>query len=246
VKPDTSEILVFDTVSQETKQITANSVEDTAPSWLPDGEHIIFMRNDGHHTMRITDINGHEESEVYSCPATCDAPRWSPHAEQIIFTMNLDGRRSLFLLDLQELQPQQLTVGLDVVQPRWSPDGTQVAFSGADDDKVCHAFCESRHVYILDLATQKRIQLDTMEYSDSNFPSWSPDGKTILFTAFRTDEEGWLYLAQSDGSGIQSIAVIREMTWPVQIDWSPVGKSVVFRPILGVHKDHFVGQFQLP
>ena len=66
----------------------------------------------------------------------------------------------------------------------WSPSGTQIAYTdnppGGDDDDA--------NVFLLDIATGQTRQLTENEAWD-HMPEFHPDGKTLLFTSYRSGSE---------------------------------------------------------
>jgi serine/threonine protein kinase len=59
-------------------------------------------------------------------------------------------------------------------EPSWSPDGEKLVMSTGDDSRTSHI------LYIFDLPTRGFSQLTDVGYN-SLFPSWSPDGKFIVY-----------------------------------------------------------------
>lgn len=74
-----------------------------------------------------------------------------------------------------------------IQSPRFSPDGSRLAFS---------AFA---HVYILDVATKSLRRL-TDSTTPEFQPSWSPDGKTIVYITW-TARGGSIWSAPANGAG---------------------------------------------
>ena len=88
----------------------------------------------------------------------------------------------------------------DQLSYSWSPDGTKVAFIGAMDGPSADVF-----IYDLKAKTIVRVSNDTaQDYA----PSWSPDGKHLLFFSVKGFGTGAGYVmdgawsANGDGSGV--------------------------------------------
>ena len=104
--------------------------------------------------------------------------------------------------------------------PRVSPDGNCLAFWVTDADS---------HVWILDLRSGVMNKLTTM--GRNFYCSWSPDGRRIAFTSFRSEESaeaGNLYWKAVDGS-----SPVEQLTQGTFIDnpisWTHEGKSIIFQ-----------------
>lgn len=107
-------------------------------------------------------------------------------------------------------------------EPKWSPDGTQIVY-------VEGHFPEGREVMIMNADGSGAKQL-TSNTSADEYPTLSPDRKTILFTSNRTG--AWkLYLMDIDGSNQRDLGVAStssDPNDPCRADWSPDGKQIVF------------------
>jgi hypothetical protein len=86
----------------------------------------------------------------------------------------------------------------------WSPDGTKLAFTAALDNP-------NADIYVYDLESQD-IQKISDDTGQDFLPSWSPDGKSILY--FEAEGFGTgagyamsgIWLAAADGSGAKKLA----------------------------------------
>jgi len=82
----------------------------------------------------------------------------------------------------------------------WSPDGTKLAFIGVLDGPTAD-------LYLYDIATEKITRV-SQDDAQNYWPSWSPDGKYILFFGAETFGTGAGYLmkgvwsANADGSNV--------------------------------------------
>lgn len=139
---------------------------------------VIFTMNaDGSDVVQRTTAEGHDEG-----------PAWSPDGSRVVFESDRGGkRRTLFVMnaDGSELRPL-LPSRTDDDCPlngkcaaRWSPDGKRIAFSS---DRFRH---QSRiHVVNADgsgLRLLVRGAEAERSYEWDSGPSWSPDGRQIVF-----------------------------------------------------------------
>jgi len=97
------------------------------------------------------------------------------------------------------------------MQPHWSPDGTKIVFSSNWQDEERNG--PNYDIYILELdsnftgvydpnsaAFNERITRLTTDGSKDMFPTWSPDGTKIAFSA-----GGVLTVMNADGSNVTSL-----------------------------------------
>lgn len=110
----------------------------------------------------------------------------------IAFTANLDGNWDLFVW--QDAKLTRLTkTPLDERMPTISPDLGMVAYSMSDGT-----------IRIMDLATGETKTL-SIEADRVSHPSWSPDGRSLLFTRYvfedgREDGDIWSYDLSSEAA----------------------------------------------
>jgi Tol biopolymer transport system component len=103
----------------------------------------------------------------------------------------------------------------ELANPAISPDGTRVALAlGA---------AGSRDLWIMDVARGTNTRF-TFDAADDDFPVWSPDGKTIVFSSNRTGQR-LLYVKPADGSG-EERAVADASGIPTS--WSNDGRFIFF------------------
>lgn len=101
--------------------------------------------------------------------------------------------------------------------PSWSPDSGRIAYTGTET-----GFHE---LYSLDLGTKRTTQLTfTKGWNWNQFPSWSPDGKQIIYASDRarpnTFTDLWV-LNSTDGSNSYRLLDWGRDSWaPVWIKWN--------------------------
>jgi Tol biopolymer transport system component/DNA-binding winged helix-turn-helix (wHTH) protein len=98
---------------------------------------------------------------------------------------------------------------------RWSPDGTQVLYSDAATLK------DSRLLYVIPARGGTPTRITSTDSGPEHDPSWSPDGKRIVFFASRT---GDLRIVDLIGHQIRTLPGSSGMFSP---RWSADGKSIV-------------------
>src|SRR6185312_14059113 len=114
------------------------------------------------------------------------------HIAYVVQSMDRESyeyRRSIWLAAVDGGEPRRLTAGPNDHTPRWSPDGRALAFvrsparptpprTKAERD----AGAGQGQIWVLPLDGGEPTQLTKQRYGAGS-PTWSPDGKTMLFTA---------------------------------------------------------------
>jgi TolB protein len=216
-------------------------------AWSPDGASVIYsmqgnlwrQRTDGGVAEQLTDEAGDYQPDV------------SPDGRSVVF-VRYDGRSmELMLLDLPALSPvdgasratHALTSGGAVnVEPRWSPDGTRLAFvSTAGTGHFLLHVADVRDGRITSsrpLTPDRRSTVSRYYYSPFDHainPSWTRDGKALLFVSNREIAHGTgdIVSMPADGAGATRVLQHEETSWHARPDVSPDGRRFVYSSYLG-------------
>ncbi len=107
---------------------------------------------------------------------------------KVVVNAKHDGyETSLWLLDLKTAgaQPIRLTSGTHDSDPRWSPDGQTLAFVRTAEKE---GKPEPSQIFLLSLSGGEPRQITTLVGGAGN-PSFSPDGKRLLFSSGTSPED---------------------------------------------------------
>ena len=105
------------------------------------------------------------------------------------------------------------------VDPALSPDGSKLAFASRESPEA------SLDIWILEFASGM-LRRFTVDPADDRAPTWSPDGRSIIFLSFRSGAPG-IYRKSSNGVGSEErILPAQNVTWPYQ--WSPDGRNLLY------------------
>lgn len=154
-------------------------------------------------------------------------PAWSPDGKNIAFQSNRDGPYHIYLMNADGSNLRQLTSGddNDDRHPNWSPDGKTIAVDTGSEVK--------REIALIDVASKNRTVITKLGMS-AQFPSFSPDGRTIAFFLYHLGTMD-LWTVGKDGSNPS--AVTRELATEANNQctfachaarWSPDGSRVAF------------------
>jgi TolB protein len=177
----------------------------------------------GIYSVRVSD--GGDLQRVTSAPGGQDVPGdYSPDGNRLAFTRQAaDGQvLGLFVVDLERGAAHRLSPAGLRVEPlfggSWSPVASEILFvahqTSAHAAGIWLADADSGEVHQLAIAG---CSGETAEgAADCSDPSWSPDGKQIVFTR-KTQTGSDLYIADADGSNVQRVTDVGDAS---QADWT--------------------------
>ena len=120
----------------------------------------------------------------------------------------------------------------DGVFPAISPDGTAVAFNTVEKKDTTYV----RHIAVVEISTGKTTVFKDIPSDNSYYPTWSPDGKRILFT-LRQNEVWDLGLINADGTDFRVLkkGAPNEVTRYSPI-WARDGQSVFCQDMTDIYR----------
>jgi Tol biopolymer transport system component len=199
--------------------------------WRLDPFDIYTARSDGSHRKRLTHFG------VYTAEGVL-----SPDGRKVLFTSLKGGDLDIYVMNLDGSGVSQLThqIGYDG-GPWWSPDGKQIVY------RAYHPPNETELASYKDLLAQRLVRPNKMDLWIMNAdgsnqrqithlgaasfgPSWTPDGKRIIFSSnHHTDPKLGnfdLFLINPDGSGLEQVTTASTFDgFPM---FSPDGKKLVW------------------
>jgi Tol biopolymer transport system component len=235
-------------------------------AWMPDSESVIFSMQGSLWRQRLDSSTA---EQLTAGPGYDYQPDVSADGRWVVYAKYNQDAIELWLLDLSTRQSKQLTNTSAVnVEPRWSPafknGDTRIVFVSSQFNQHFHIFVAQFDVAKAELKEVQRLTAETHShlprilYSEVDHeisPSWSPDGKEIIFVSNhqRSDGAGGFWRMKSTPVlvepspltgrgpfGMMSrrlLPIVKEeshqifdekTTWRVRPDWSPDGKHLIY------------------
>ena len=159
-------------------------------------------------------------------PAATTAP--TP-AGLVVFYSERDGDAEIYLMNPDGSDQHPLTDNeADDMAPAWSPDGSRIVFESDRDDPNPHACFPScnYNLYVMNADGSEQRRLTSLPGAEWH-AEWSPDGRSLVFTA---GDPGFtsmgIYTISLDGGEPQPLLVDEFANDAA--DWSPDGTQIAF------------------
>ena len=184
------EIYRCNLAGEEFTRLTFDRGLDRQPSWSPDGKWLVFATSRyGEEELAVMNATTGEKSDLRRLTrhnAQCSCPAWSPRGDWIAYSGYQQGRANIYLIAPDGTRERRVTDDRQPdVTPSWSPDGQRLVFQtqrGPRDIPV---------LALYDLATNKTEVISTITDHPgptttgitelAYYPTWSPDGHSILY-----------------------------------------------------------------
>ncbi len=215
VSPDNSRI-AFSSLGREGFQIRVYSLllnrmvnfnsgggTNLSPAWSPSGQLAFSSSRTGDPEIYVTDANGNGARRITSFKGPDVSPTWNAKTgSQIAWISGRTGLPQVYIMEADGTGVSRMTDSGYATSVSWSPNGQFLAF--AWDRKYGPGAPGGQDIYVMEVSSRKWIQL-TNGIGRCDFPSWSPDGRHIVFAVGSgVRAEVWTMLA--DGTGKHRLA----------------------------------------
>jgi len=189
-------------------------------AWSPDGKIVYASRTGETWDLWRANSDGSDSKQLTADAFIDHQPSVSPDGRYVVFQSNRSGAWNIWRIDADGSNPKQLTQGNSLDDyPSVSPDGQFVVFMSLRSGTWT--------IWKVSIDGGAPVQLTNRS---SEFPSISPDGKSISY--FYTDEQSnnqpKLAVIPFEGGGpVRTIDLPRSAP-PIAFAWMPDGKSIAY------------------
>jgi len=189
-------IFIMDEDGSNIQQITSSSRKEETPAWFPDNKTIAYSKNmkgglrSKDYLFRIDIHTKKSRMIIPDYQKTHVIPWVSLDGSLITFT----GKRTLgwdvALYDLEKNEVEFLEQGGKSCRGRFSPDGQKIAYVSSRADG-------KGDIWLMNPDGSQKIRLTQRDDTYDYFPSWSPDGRFIVFnSSLKHDHIGKLCIVE--------------------------------------------------
>jgi len=166
---------------QDRRPLTQGNYRDSAPAWSPDGRRIAFLSNrSGKNQIHVRWVDGSHEAVLTDIDPAPLAFSWSPDGRSIAYLARVPGKPDFSVkLEAAPAGTKWAEPASVVTRLKWRADRTPG--QGLVPYGETHLF-----VIPADGGGSRRVTPEG--YSLSGRPDWSPDSRTIVFTAQRVPQ----------------------------------------------------------
>ncbi|RMF12774.1 MAG: Tol-Pal system protein TolB [Alphaproteobacteria bacterium] len=188
-----------------------------APRFSPDGNKVILSQAErGNTDIYVMDLRTRRSKRLTFDPNIDTSPSYSPDGRQIVFNSDRGGSQQLYVMDADGGNVRRISFGKGRYgTPVWSPRGDLIAFTKQYQGRF--------HIGVM-RPDGRGERLLTESYLDEA-PTWSPNGRVIIF--FRQEPYG----RRGSGGGVSLWSVdltgynLRKIVTPLDASdpaWSPL------------------------
>ena len=231
-----SEIYTIRTDGTGKRNLTKGN-KNILPAWSYDGKKIVYasQKQREPHQIWIMDADGSNKKQLTFAQSGGIAPAFSPDHTKIIYSSLKTGHPEIWIMDIHGKNQRQLTNTTTSSKTRngnkikwgihgtFSPDGNKIVYASTQSGKS--------QIWIMDSdgSNQKQLTFPIISYApDANAPSWSPDGKKIVFWSGYETEYGQLFVMNPDGTNRTQLTFEADTFNSDNPAWSIDGNYILF------------------
>lgn len=212
------------TVSSNELRLTAHKIADIVYEKLT-GDVGVFSTKIAYvlvsgkrYELQVSDADGHSAQTVLASNEPISFPNWSPDGSRLAY-VSFESKKPVVYVQSLVTGKRSAVAQFkgNNVTPAWSPDGQKLAVALSKDG-------HSLQIYTVN-ADGSGVKRLTYSSGSDSAPSYSPDGKSIVFTSDRGGSPQ-IYRIAADGGDAARLTF--DGNYNTHARFAPDGKSFVF------------------
>jgi TolB protein len=190
-----------------------DGVMSFAPRFAPNGQTVVYSLTQGSNTdIWAMDIASGGTRQLTSAPSIETAPSYSPDGSQIVFESDRSGTQQLYVMSANGGEARRISFGQGRYStPVWSPRWDMIAFTKQNAGRF--------HIGVMRTDGSEE-RLLTASFLDEG-PTWSPNGRVIMFARETQGAQGSSSLYTVDISG-RNLKRVRTPEGASDPSWGPL------------------------
>jgi TolB protein len=206
------DLFVLNLVNSRRSIISKHQGLNAAGMFAPDGKKILLtLSKGGYPNLYLIDTSGKILKTMTDGSHIDTSPSFAPNGQEIVFISDRCGYPQLYIMNIDGGNVRRLATSGFCDSPAWSPRGDKIVFT-------MRKAGGSYDLYVYDLYTARIIRLTNNQRNNEN-PTWSPDGRFVVFYSNRSGK-GEIYIMAIDGSGTRKLTQIPGTSYTPS--WSPI------------------------
>ncbi len=144
-----------------------------APRFSPDGQEVIMsLQQEGNANIYAMDLRSRRTTRLTDDAAIDTSPSYAPDGSQIVFESDRGGSQQLYVMNADGSDPKRISFGEGTYStPVWSPRGDYIAFTRRHAGQFAIGILKPD-------GSGERILTEGFH---NEGPTWSPNGRVIMF-----------------------------------------------------------------
>jgi len=177
--------------------------------------------------INVIDFDGENQRQITNDKTLNLTPTWSPNGRWLVYTSYGGNNPDLIMIDSLGKKPKKTLLHLPGLNaaPSWSPV----------DDRLSLVLSKDENSEIYTLSNERVLRRLTQHFNIDTSPSWSHDGKKIVFTSDRSGRGApQIYIMDArlgDKAGVERISF--GSSYNDDPAWSPDGDKIAYTARVG-------------
>lgn len=171
--------------------------DETQPDISPDGRTVVFTRAG---SIYAVNIDGSGERRLTNSPGNSDNASFSSRGDKLVFESDRAGSgKQIYVMNADGSRQRAVTNDSGSnTDARFSPDGSQIVYASRRPPEDA----ANSGIYVMNAdGTNARRLVASGALSDGQ-PTFSPDGRSVVFSSIQSDNMGSLYSIRTDGTAL--------------------------------------------